>query len=703
MHWQPRSGRSSIAAPTVPDNDTAPIDPTLITRDSDRRRVAIALYLLRSAAHRIAADCERMLESLHAPERKVWRDAVSDAFVASRHLLALLPRPDERQNVGRSADRMATLSAQVRDPQARIVDAMTALLRFVPVDPEDELLLHDARAIRQTALDLLVVRGDILVPSSERDRAHGGAAVVRDQASSPRILVADDEQMLRTALSRMLGKLGYDVVAAENGRAALDSIKRQRIDVVITDINMPELDGMELLRVLKADKETRDIPVIVVSSQDDLTSVARCIELGAEDHLGKPYQPTLLQARVRAALERKRMRDVELDYLRRVAEITSGAEAVERHVYVPGSLQHLATHGDELGRLARVFDRMVSGLRSREDRLKHRLRRLRFEMTETAATPRLTGESAAHGPFAPGEVLAGRYEIRAHIGTGGMGTVYRARDRELAEDIAIKVVRRDLLAEDPTLIERLKSEIRMARRISHPNVVRSHDIGESAGTYFITMEYVEGVTVGELIDRRGRLSIESTLAIGTQLADALAVAHEAHIVHRDIKPANLLIDRQGILKVMDFGLARPVKREKEVTAGGFIVGTPHYMSPEQFMGPHVDARSDLFSVGVVLYECLCGRTPFDGDSVITLFTQIVDGSPIPLGQLMPAAPPALQRVIHQLIERRPEDRIASAGELSHLLSEIEHAGQEDAAVTRVTEPPTVPRPISLVDLSLPTE
>jgi serine/threonine protein kinase len=413
----------------------------------------------------------------------------------------------------------------------------------------------------------------------------------------------------------------------------------------------------------------------VISSQDDRTSVATCIEAGAEDHISKPYEPLVLNARVKTSLERKRMRDVERDYLARVAQLTSAAEAVERETYVTGSLDALMRDDDELGRLARVFDRMVAGLRSREGRLQRRLHQLRQEMADSGAKALEGTAVSADSAFQSGEILAARYEILGHLGKGGMGMVYHARDRELGEEVALKVVRQDLVAGDPTLVDRLKSEIRMARKISHRNVVRAHDLGEWKGTYFITMEYVRGMQLSDLLDRRGRLSIDSTLAIGTQLSDALTVAHEQDIIHRDVKPANLLIDEAGALKVMDFGLARPVHRgwEENITVAGFIVGTPQYMAPEQLMGGDVDARSDLFSVGIVLYECLAGRPPFDADSPVALAAQMLEGRVTPIGDLAPEVPARLANAVHQLLQLHPKDRLGSARDLGHTLSEIEHS------------------------------
>jgi serine/threonine protein kinase len=322
-----------------------------------------------------------------------------------------------------------------------------------------------------------------------------------------------------------------------------------------------------------------------------------------------------------------------------------------------------------------VFDRMVSGIKAREERLLHRLRQLRRELTDSTAVPApapAVERVAEEGPVATGQRVASRYEIQAHLGTGGMGMVYRARDLELQEDVALKVVRRDIVREDPTILDRLKSEIRLARRISHRNVVRAHDLGEFRGVYFITMEYVRGITVSDLLLRRGRLSIESTLAIGAQLCEALAVAHDQSIVHRDVKPANLLLDPDGVLKVMDFGIARSMSREPTgITARGFVVGTPHYMAPELMMGGTADARSDLFAVGVVLYECLTGRLPFHDDSPQALLSSIQTGNFASVSSLNADVPRRLEALIHQQVRYVAAERIGSARELAEKLAEID--------------------------------
>ena len=646
---------------------------TVAIGDSAGHRIAVSRYRLHASAHRIAAECERMLDDLDRPERHLWRDAVGVALIAGRQVLALVTRATPKQDASEATRQFGELLGAIAEPRRRIVGAMTSLLSFVPTGPEEDLLMQDAWAVREMALALGAADDPATTAApAHRDAARPGSlAAAGGERPKPRLLIVDDDAPSRQVLHRLLARLGYEVEEAEDGRAALELVENQPPDLVLTDLTMPVLDGFELLRRLKTSDRFRDIPVIVVSGINDLQSAVRCIEEGAEDHVTKPYERVLLQARIRTSLERKRMRDLELAYLRRVGQLSAAAESVEREAYQAGSLDAVASHDDELGRLARVFDRMVSGLRAREERLQRRVGQLRAEMRE--AQGRRSGSAAAvsdDSPFASGQVIAGRYEILGELGKGGMGMVYHARDRELGEEIALKVVRRDLVTHDPALLERLKSEIRLTRRISHRNVVRAHDLGEWEGVYFLTMEYVKGITVEDLLNTHGALAVESTLAIGTQLADALAVAHEQQIIHRDIKPANLLVDEEGRLKVMDFGLARLAEREGRFTLTGFVVGTPGYMAPERLLGGTTDARSDLFSVGVVLYECLTGKPPFDASSPMAVVGLVLQGRPPALRAIAPQVPPPLAALVERLMQPRPEDRIGSARELAEQLGAL---------------------------------
>jgi CheY-like chemotaxis protein len=649
-----------------------------VDAEVEHRSTTLLRHRVRAAAHRIVTDCEVLLDDTAQPEWRLWREAVGEALLAGHQLRAVVERRFHASNVVLSRDEIVALNAQLREPQHRIVQAMTRVLGLVPTDLDDELLLGDARAIRDVALRLgsddtavmPVVRE--ATPSDPAQRRHSqgdnGSAAGRTAA---RLLVVDDTEAPRKMLVRLLERLGYDVIAAAGGLEAMAIAERGRIDVIVSDIEMPECDGFELLGKLKANDATRDIPVIVVSGLGDAASVVRCIELGAEDHLVKPFDSLLLQARVRASLERKRLRDQELGYLRRVAQLTVAAEEVENATYRPGSLGNLVGQDDELGRLARVFDRVVSGWQSREARLQRRLRQFREEIQRSKQRPSVELHLlSGFGSLATGHLFAERYEIIEELGRGGMGVVYRACDRELGEEVAVKVMRAELLKTDPGLIERLKMEIRLARRITHPNVVRSHDFGEWQGMHFLTMEYVKGITVESLIETQGRLSVASTLAIGTQLAEALTVAHEQQIIHRDIKPANLLVDDEGVLKVTDFGLARPLDKSTGFTQHGTVVGTPRYMAPEQLFGNVVDERSDLFAVGVVLYECLTGMPPFDANTPTEIVARLLDGPPTSIDSLVPDVTPAFAALVDNLLRYEPRDRLQSARELVERLREL---------------------------------
>src|SRR5688572_282705 len=204
--------------------------------------------------------------------------------------------------------------------------------------------------------------------------------------------------------------------------------------------------------------------------------------------------------------------------------------------------------------------------------------------------------------FAPGTVLAGRYEIVELVGAGAMGIVYKAHDRELNVDVAVKVLRSDL-AIDPRFVERFRRELLLALQVVHQHVVRIHDISESDGVRFLTMTYVEGESLLELLERDGAIALERAIAIVQQLADGLQHAHDAGVIHRDLKPGNILIGTDGSAYITDFGVARSVGRS-ELTRAGAVVGTPDYLSPEQVAGEPIDHRGDIYALGIVFYEML---------------------------------------------------------------------------------------------------
>ena len=576
---------------------------------------------------------------------------------------------------------LAALLMLLRGPQAKVLAATGKLLdgnrdlQFVAdvgKIAEAARRLTDPPRITQntpgTGTNAGIASATSVVPGTLSPTRRGAPT-----GTKGRILVVDDVEENRAVLTRRLAKEGYSVEIASNGREALAIIEQTEFDLVLLDVMMPEMDGFEVLDRLKASPKTLSIPVIMISALDDMASVVRCIEHGAEDYLPKPFDPVLLRARIGASLDKKRLHDREADYLRQVTVVIDAAATVEQGTYAAGALASLTSRDDELGRLARVFDAMAVGIRAREDRLREQLRELRTDVsiaTSESETSTHAAASDSDDVLKPGAVLGNRYEILGRIGRGGMGVVYRAHDRELGEDVAVKTIRRELLSGDPILAERFKSEIRLARRISHRNVVRTHDLGEADGVSFVTMEYIRGLTMRELLSTRGKLSVSSTLAIARQLAEALAVAHAAGVIHRDIKPENALVDGDGVLKVMDFGIARLAEASSSRTQSGMIVGTPAYMSPEQLVGEEIDARADLYAAGVVMYECLVGQAPFEAPSAVALIGKVLTTEAKPPSAVTADIPPALSALVMRLLAKDRAQRPSSATELLGLLAEL---------------------------------
>ena len=353
-----------------------------------------------------------------------------------------------------------------------------------------------------------------------------------------------------------------------------------------------------------------------------------------------------------------------------------------------------ASSGDEIGELAAAFGTMLEDLREKQELVEFMMSAgagagggvtmpMPAAMSVTSQQ-RMAGEGVL---VEPGKTLANRYEIKEILGVGGMGMVYKAFDRELGETIAIKTLKSDFMAQDATALERFRGEIRLARKISHRNVVRTHDIGESGGVYYITMEFVEGKSLKDLIRARGRLPVSVVLTVGKQLARALEVAHEQGVIHRDIKPQNIVVEPDGVLKVMDFGIARLAQRTDGVTQAGMIIGTPEYMAPEQLLGDELDGRSDLYAAGVVLYECLTGRTPFVADTPITLITKVLEEDPAPPQAINSEVPRSLSDLVLKTISRDRDARPRNAGELHDLLAQVEQsADKRTPAVTLVSVP-----------------
>ena len=260
------------------------------------------------------------------------------------------------------------------------------------------------------------------------------------------------------------------------------------------------------------------------------------------------------------------------------------------------------------------------------------------------------------------EVYSGRYELQRKVARGGMADVFLSRDLLLDRPVALKVLF-PAFASDPAFVQRFRREAQSAARLNHPNVVSVFDWGQEGSTYFIVMEFVEGQSLAQVLRESGRMEPDRAATIAADVADALAFAHEHGVVHRDVKPGNVMLTRAGHVKVADFGIARAVSTAENLTQTGTVMGTATYFSPEQARGGAVDPRSDVYSLGVVLYEMLTGTPPFTGDNPVSVAYKHVQELPAPPRQLREDIPEGLEAIVLKAINKNPANRYATAGEM----------------------------------------
>ncbi|MEE4331313.1 MAG: protein kinase [Wenzhouxiangella sp.] len=365
--------------------------------------------------------------------------------------------------------------------------------------------------------------------------------------------------------------------------------------------------------------------------------------------------------------------------LRPVRRLTSAAEAA-----VEGNYRHeVATEGgDEIGRLSRSFDSLLSSLREKRDMEDYMADMARHRPAEPRSvsspkdsgpaaqgqdTERLAGTAAGDSPSGPVRKRLGeRYELLEELGRGAMGVVVKAHDHKLDEIVAIKMLRPGSV--DEQSLDQLKGELKLARRITHPNVLRTYDFGEAGEAPYISMEFVGGMTLRELLDRRGKLPYGAALRISRQLCAGLEAVHEVGVLHRDIKPGNVMLEHRGNVKLMDFGISRPARPGGRSTET--LTGTPHYMAPEQIKGDPVDPRTDIYALGVLLEELFTGGMPFSGDSPMEIAVARLQRKPAAPSQFWPSIPERLEAIILCCMALNPDDRFPDVESLAAELGRL---------------------------------
>jgi CheY-like chemotaxis protein len=433
------------------------------------------------------------------------------------------------------------------------------------------------------------------------------------------ILVIDDYPVNLRLLQDILLEEHYEVRAATTGHRALASAFSSPPDLIMLDISMPDMDGYEICRRLKADPSTSDVPIIFISAHDDPVDKVRAFRAGGVDYVTKPFQAEEVLARIENQLK--------------ISRLTK-----------------------ELEQSKRELERQNEELRRRNSELLQAQRRT--DLVFSALTDSL-----------PGCVLDGKYHLAEQIGAGGFGSVYRGMQLADQRPVAVKVFRPLAGNDTPEALERFQLEGQSASRLAHRNAVSVLDFGMTErGIAYLVMELLDGHTLTEELQQKGLCSPARCGEILVQVCQALAEAHELGIVHRDVKPENIFLHRDGegeVVKVLDFGTVKLLGepggiQARSLTTAGQVIGTPEYMAPERLRDDDYDGRSDVYSVGIMMYRMLCGRVPFSAKDPYVVAVMQLNNAPPPLRQLDPTIPEAVEKIALRALAKERSRRPTAA-------------------------------------------
>ena len=415
------------------------------------------------------------------------------------------------------------------------------------------------------------------------------------------LLIVEDHEDTRETLRDCLEEFGYTVATAADGAEGLAAVRQKSFDLVITDLNMPRLDGLAMLQAIR--RETQGPDLLMLSADGQISRAVEAMRLGAINYLVKPVELDELVTEVRAVMQARRDR-------------ASEHNAVETITVLGHHTRPL------LADPASPLDPRVRGSGSEDD------------------LPRTIG----------------RYQVLSELGAGGMGTIFKCFDPALARTVAVKVVADDSdHGGRDDLLRRFACEAQAAGMLRHPNIVTVYDYSaDPQGPVYLAMEYLAGSSLAALLTSHGKLPWRRAAYIGFQLADALEFAHRNQVIHRDVKPANVFILEGDVAKILDFGIAKLAN--SELTVPGTFIGSPRYLSPESFRGARIDYRADQFSLGSLIYEMVAGVPAFDFTDFYAGVHHILSEDPKPLESLVPDAPSLLHDIVERLHQKDPDRR-----------------------------------------------